>query len=95
MGRKARQRALLYAEVMRQICRSCRGNYAFVSTLRSPEYLILLKELHCSLMQHNPGARLVVVGVIGELDQWVIREFLALGNTEWREVEDFVMPNWR
>ena len=72
---------------------TCRGNHAFITTLRSPEYLIFVRELHCSVMKTNPGVRFIVMGVEGDLPQEVVdqvREF-----SEYREIEDLHIPNFK
>jgi hypothetical protein len=71
----------------------CRGNYAFITTLRSPEYLVFVRELHCSLMKTNPGARLIVIGVEGDLDENVVKQVKEF--SEYREVEDLNIPNFK
>ena len=35
------------------------GRYAVVTSVRSPEYLILFKELLCSVQKHLPGIRVI------------------------------------
>ncbi|DBA98094.1 TPA: hypothetical protein ACH3X1_014715 [Trebouxia sp. C0004] len=46
--------------------------HAFVTSLRSPEYLVLLKDLHCSLRATNPGVPLIVLAVENELASDII-----------------------
>ena len=64
-----------------------------MTTLRTPEYLVLVRELHCSLLKHNPGARLIVAAVAGDLDAATIAEVQNF--TEYREIEDVPIVNSR
>ena len=64
-----------------------------MTTLRTPEYLVLVRELHCSLLKHNPGARLIVAAVAGDLDAAIITEVQNF--TEYREIEDIPIVNSR
>jgi hypothetical protein len=74
-------------------CRVCRGNYAFITTLRSPEYLIFVRELHCSLMKTNPDVRFIVIGVEGDLEKDVVAQVQEF--SEYREIEDLNIPNFK
>jgi len=56
---------------------------------------MFVKELHCSLMKHNPDARLIVVGVKGEMETSIIQNVQALSQTEWREEEDLLIENFK
>lgn len=38
-----------------------------MTSLRTEGYLMLLRELHCSLQRSNPGVPLVILGVDGDL----------------------------
>ncbi|KAK9834828.1 hypothetical protein WJX81_001894 [Elliptochloris bilobata] len=67
------------------------GRRAFVATLRSAEYIMGLRELHCSLAHTNVGVPLIVMGVKGDLDAATRAEVEALA--EYRLVEDIVIPN--
>ena len=49
-------------------CAGRGGRHAFVTSLRSAEYMMGLRELACSLNQTNPGVPLVVLVVAGDLD---------------------------
>lgn len=62
-----------------------------MTTLRTPEYLPLVRELHCSLDQHNPGARLIVAAVENDLNATVIEEVRSFA--EFRLVEDLKIDN--
>ena len=70
----------------------CRGSRAYVTTLRSPEYLVLVKELHCSIQEHSsPDMRLIVLSVAGDLDASVIADVQSFA--EYREVEELTFSN--
>lgn len=74
--------------------------HAFVTSLRSPEYLILLKDLHCSLRATNPGVPLVVLAVENELASDVIADvqlfaaYKEVPNVEFLSVEPRYSKNW-
>ena len=63
-----------------------RGRHAFVTSLRTPQYLPMLREAHCSLLKHNPMARLIVVSVKGDLASDVVK-----GLAEYRELSDLTI----
>ena len=63
-----------------------------MTTLRSPEYLVLVKELHCSIQKHSsPDVRLIVLSVAGDLDASVIADVQSFA--EYREVEEFTFSH--
>ena len=64
-----------------------------MTTLRTPEYLVLVRELHCSLLKHNPAARLIVAAVAGDLDAAIIAQVQNF--TEYREIKDVPIINSR
>ena len=64
--------------------------YAFVASMRSAEYLVLLRELQCSLQLTNPSIPLVVIAVSGDLDDAVVSEVREIA--EYVEVNDIVVP---
>ena len=70
----------------------CRGSRAYVTTLRSPQYLVLVKELHCSIQKHSsPDVRLIVLAVPGDLNASIIADVQSFA--EYREVEEFTFPH--
>jgi len=74
--------------------------HAFVTSLRSPEYLVLLKDLHCSLRATNPGVPLIVLAVEGELASDIIADvqlFAAskeVPNVEFLSAQPRYSKNW-
>jgi hypothetical protein len=71
-----------------------RGNkHAFLASLRSPGYIPLLRELHCSLQKSNPGVPLIVIGAEGDLEETAVSEIRALNNTRYQIVPDLEFPN--
>ena len=76
------------------------GKHAFVTSLRTPEYLVLLKDLKCSLSATNPGIPLVVLAVEGELSSHVITEiesfaqYREVPNIEFASKEPRFSKNW-
>jgi len=54
---------------------------------------VLVKELHCSLRKHNPGAHLIVAAVAGDLSGGTLEEVASLENAEYLEWEEFTYPN--
>ena len=65
--------------------------HAFVTSLRSPEYLTLLKDLQCSLNATNPGVPLLVLAVAQELHPDVTREIKSFA--QYREVPNIEFPS--
>ena len=55
--------------------------HAVVTTLRSPEYMMGLRELKCTLEQTNPGVDLVILGAAGDFDPEspILEEIRQLG----------------
>jgi hypothetical protein len=53
----------------------------------------LLRELHCSLQETNPGVPLVVLGAKGDLDDAIIDEISKLDNTHYHIVEELTFQN--
>ena len=72
-------------------CCSGGNQFAVVTTLRSPEYMMGLRELSCSLKMTNPDLPLIIVGAKGDLNASLYDEVKMLG--EYREVEDLRYPN--
>lgn len=70
---------------------TCRGQRAFVTSVRSPEYLPLVQELACSIRKHSPGVPLIVVAVEGDLD--AESEEAVRNIAIYRKVEEFSFPN--
>lgn len=68
-----------------------RGQHAIVTTLRTPNYLVLVRELHCSLTKYNPGVRFIVASVAKDLDALTIREVESFA--EYREIEEVPINN--
>lgn len=84
------------------VCRCCsgadciqsdRGRYAFVTSVRTFDYLTGLRELHCSLQRTNAHIPLIVMGVEGDLDPE--RRQQVENITEYRIVEDIKQENSR
>ncbi|KAK9834812.1 hypothetical protein WJX81_000699 [Elliptochloris bilobata] len=69
------------------------SRHAFVTSMRSADYLMGLRELQCSLNRTNPGVPLIVLGVEGDLDAATRAEVSKLA--QYRLVEDIVIPNQR
>ena len=65
--------------------------HAFVTSLRTPEYMVLLRDLQCSLTATNPGIPLVVLAVSDELSPAVIAEIKSVA--QYREVPNIEFPN--
>jgi hypothetical protein len=63
------------------------GRFAIVTTVRTSEYMTCFRELHCSLLKSNPGTKLIVLGVEGDLTAAQISELEQVA--EYRIVEDF------
>ena len=55
--------------------------HAVVTTLRSPEYMMGLRELKCTLERTNPGLQLVILGAAGDFepDDPIVSEIKQLG----------------
>ena len=53
---------------MGEACSASQSRQAFVTSMRSANYIMGLRELHCSLNRTNPGVPLIVLGVEGDLD---------------------------
>ena len=55
--------------------------HAVVTTLRSPEYMMGLRELKCTLERTNPGLQLVILGAAGDFqpDDPLVEEIKQLG----------------
>ena len=51
---------------MGETCLNDRNRFAVVTTVRSPEYMMGLRELTCSFRRHNPNVRLIVVGAASD-----------------------------
>lgn len=68
-----------------------RGDRAIVTSMRSAEYLVLVRELHCSIQKHSPGVRFVVLSVAGDLSASIIQDIQEFA--EYREVEELSFPN--
>ena len=65
--------------------------HAFLTTVRTSEYLPLLHELQCSLHEHEPTAHLIVAAVAGDLPVEAIDEIKS--RAEYMEFEDVVYKN--
>jgi hypothetical protein len=63
-----------------------KGRHAFVTTVRTGDYMPGFRELACSLQASNPGTELVVLGVEGELSARDLHEIEQVA--EYRLVED-------
>ena len=64
---------------------------AFLTTIRSPEYMTLLRELQCSIRRTNPLAPLIVLSVANELPEVLIDEVRTFA--EYREVPNIHYEN--
>lgn len=69
------------------------GRYAFVTSVRTPDYLVGLRELHCSLQRSNPNVSLIVMGVDGDLAEQHIKDIQQIA--EYRLVSDIKQENQR
>ena len=67
------------------------SKHAFVTSLRSAHYMVLLRELHCSLSATNPGIPLVVLAVANELSSEIIEEVSSFA--QHREVPNIEYPS--
>ena len=65
--------------------------HAVVSSLRSPDYLTLLRDLQCSLQYTNPSLSFVVLAVANELSVSEVAE--VKGFAEYREVLNIECEN--
>ena len=63
---------------MGEACSASQSRQAFVTSMRSADYLMGLRELHCSLNRTNPGVPLIVMGVEGDLEAGIRAEVEAL-----------------
>ena len=65
------------------------GRYAALTTLRSEEYLPLLRILHCSLKKSNPKLPLIVAIVDGDLTPATVAAVKQLGVTlvYWKDLQ--------
>ena len=68
-----------------------RGRHAFLTTLRTEEYLILLRELHCSIRKHYHTIDFIVGAVAGDLSRETVREIESFAN--YTEFPEFSFPN--
>lgn len=66
---------------------------AFLTTIRTDNYLILLRELHCSLLKHNPGAHLIVASVPGDLSNTTLDILHGLEHVEYIALEEYAFEN--
>lgn len=69
------------------------GRYAFVTSVRTPEYILGLRELHCSLQKSNPNVTLITISSEGDLEPHQIEEIKRFG--QHRFVEDIKQENRR
>ena len=55
--------------------------HAVVTALRSPGYLMGLRELSCTLERTNPGVKLIILGAAGDFDPDgpIVQEIRQLG----------------
>lgn len=71
-----------------------RGRYAILTTLRTDEYFPYLKKLSCSILNSNPGLKLIVATVINDLSEDVKTAIKLLGShvelVYWKE---YRLPN--
>ena len=67
------------------------GRNAFVTSLRSDKYLILLQELHCSLRKAHNTADLVVISVEGDLSADSILAIKDIANLTL--LPEYTFPN--
>ena len=65
--------------------------HAFLTTVRTSEYLPLLHELQCSLHKHEPTAHLIVAAVAGDLPAEAVHEIKR--RAEYMELEDIGYKN--
>jgi len=72
-----------------------KGRYAVLTTLRSNEYLPLLKHLACSMRNTNPELNFLVATVKGDLSAQVEAEMKAISNVKVVYWDEFVFPNKR
>lgn len=74
-------------------CLSVHGGlkHAVVTSLRSPEYMVSLRDMQCSLRRTNPELPLVVLAVADELAADVIFEIQEFA--EYREVPNIEYSN--
>ncbi len=70
-----------------------RGNHAVLTTLRSDDYLPLLEHLACSLKHSNPGVKLLVATVQGDLSAEIIEKAKAISNVEVFFWDEFRIEN--
>jgi hypothetical protein len=70
-----------------------RGRYAFVTSVRTPDYILGLQELHCSLQRSNPNVTLIIIGIEGDLEPHHVAKIRDFG--EYRLVEDIKQENRR
>ena len=66
-------------------------NHAVVTSLRSPDYMVSLRDLQCSLQKTNPQLPLIVLAVANELPSEIIAEVQQLA--EYREVRNIEYAN--
>ena len=78
---------------MGETCLTNGNRFAVVTTLRSPDYMMALREFSCSLKKTNPDLPLIIVIAEGDdsTSPTVLEELRAFG--EVREVEDLKIPN--
>ncbi len=67
-------------------------NYAVVTSLRSPDYMVSLRDLQCSLRRTNPDLPLIVLAVANELPTEIIAEVQHFA--EYREVPNIEYDNF-
>lgn len=67
--------------------------YAVLTTLRSPNYFPLLEHLACSMEHSNPGLKLLVAIVAGDLPDDMMKDIAHIPNVEVVIWEEFRIPN--
>ncbi|KAL3132228.1 hypothetical protein ABBQ32_008817 [Trebouxia sp. C0010 RCD-2024] len=75
--------------------------HAVVTSVRTPEYVVMLRDLHCSVTAHSPSVKFIVMAVAGELSSEVTRdiqefaEYLEVPNIEYSNtLEARYSKNW-
>jgi len=70
-----------------------RGRYAVLTTLRTDNYLPLVKHLACSFHNTNPEKTLIVATVRGDLSADVLEQLHAIKNVKVHYWEEFRVEN--
>ena len=70
-----------------------RGKHAVLTTLRSDDYLPLLEHLACSLKNSNPGLKLLVATVKGDLSAEILEKVRKISNVELFYWDEYRIEN--